>query len=67
METTSATLIASIATTSTSYSDTSVVIRTNYFYRVTATNASATSTLSNQRMSNSNSGRIIRLGGMRLR
>jgi fibronectin type 3 domain-containing protein len=65
--TTSATLIASIATTSTSYSDTSVVLRTTYYYRVTATNASATSSLSNQRVSNANSGRIIRLGGVRLR
>lgn len=64
--TTSATLIASIATTSTSYSDTSAARGTVYFYRVTATNSTATSSLSNQRASGSNSGRIIRLGGMRL-
>ena len=66
-ETSEATLIASIATTSTTYSDTSAVHGTNYYYRATATNSTATSSLSNQRSSGSNSGRIIRLGGMRLR
>jgi hypothetical protein len=66
-DTANATLIASIATTSTSYSDTSAVHGTVYYYRVTATNSTATSSLSNQKSSGSNSGRIIRLGGMRLR
>jgi fibronectin type 3 domain-containing protein len=66
--TTSATVIASFATsTGTSYSDTSAVHGTTYYYRVTATNGTATSSLSNQRASGSNSGRIIRLGGLRLR
>jgi fibronectin type 3 domain-containing protein len=65
--TSSAMLIASIATTSTSYSDTSVVHGTVYYYRVTATSDTATSSLSNQRASGSNSGRIIRLkGGVRM-
>ena len=62
---TSATLLTSFATsTGTSYSDTSAVHGTTYYYRVTATNATATSSLSNQRSSGSNSGRIIRLGGL---
>lgn len=62
--TTSAALLISIATTSTSYSDTSAVRGTIYFYRVTATNGTATSSLSNQKSSSSNSGRVIRLGGL---
>jgi hypothetical protein len=66
--TTTATLIASFATSSgTSYSDSSAVHGTVYYYRVTATNSSATSSLSNQKSSGSNSGRIIRLkGGVRI-
>lgn len=63
--TTSATLITSFATsTGTTYSDTSAVRGTNYYYSVTATNASATSSLSNQKLSTTNSGRVIRLGGL---
>jgi hypothetical protein len=65
--TTSATLIASFATSSgTSYSDSSALHGSIYYYRVTATNGTATSSLSNQKSSGSNSGRIIRLAGMRL-
>ena len=66
-ETSEATLIASIATTSTSYSDSSAVHGTVYYYRATATNSTATSSLSNQKSSGSNNGRIIRLKGVRLR
>lgn len=40
---------------------------TNYFYRVVAVNANGTSTYSNERLSGSNSGRVIRLGGLRLK
>ena len=65
---TSATLLTSFATsTGTSYSDTSAVHGTTYYYRVTATNATATSSLSNERSSGSNTGRVIRLKGVRLR
>ncbi|OGG60690.1 hypothetical protein A2765_03830 [Candidatus Kaiserbacteria bacterium RIFCSPHIGHO2_01_FULL_56_24] len=62
--TSSATLITSFATsTGTTYSDTSASHGTVYYYRVTATNATATSSLSNQKSSSSNSGRVIRLTG----
>jgi len=64
---TATTLLASIATTSTTYSDTSAVHGTVYYYRVTASTASATSTYSNERSSGPNSGRVIRLKGVRLR
>jgi hypothetical protein len=60
-------LLASISTTTTTYSDTSTVHGTVYYYRVTATNSTATSTLSNQRSSGKNNGRIIRMRGVRLR
>ena len=64
-ETSSATLITSFATsTGTTYSDTTASHGTIYYYSVTATNQAATSTLSNQRSSGPNSGRVIRLGGM---
>jgi hypothetical protein len=66
--TSSATLIASIATTSTSYTDSTAVHGIAYYYGVTAVNAEGESDFSNQRASGSNSGRIIRLkGAVRLR
>jgi hypothetical protein len=66
--TTSATLIASFATsTGTTYADTSAVRGISYYYRVTASNSTATSSLSNQMHSGTNSGRVIRLGGNRTR
>lgn len=65
--TTSAALIASISAAGTTYSDTSAAHGTTYYYRVSATNSTATSSLSNQRSSNANNGRIVRMKGVRLR
>ncbi|WP_367238419.1 fibronectin type III domain-containing protein [Hyphomicrobium sp.] len=59
-------LATETSTTTATHSDTSAVHGTVYYYRVTAVNAAGESDYSNQRASGSNSGRIIRLGGMRL-
>lgn len=58
-----ATFVASIATTSTAYSDTGATHGTNYYYGVTATNSEGEGALSNLVFTSPNSGRVIRLGG----
>ncbi|KAB2937998.1 MAG: hypothetical protein K8F92_15550 [Hyphomicrobium sp.] len=67
-------LATETSTTTATYSDTSAVHGTVYYYRGTAVNAAGESGYSNQKASSSNSGRIIRLegsarllGGIRLR
>lgn len=55
------------STTTATYTDSTAVHGTVYYYRVTAVNAAGESGYSNQKASGSNSGRIIRLGGLRLR
>lgn len=65
IETADATLLTSFSTSSgTTYSDTSVSRGSTYYYGITASNDIATSSLSNIRSSSSNSGRVIRLGGL---
>lgn len=58
-----ATFVASIATTSTTYSDTGATHGTNYYYGITATNSEGEGALSNLVFTGPNSGRVIRLGG----
>jgi fibronectin type 3 domain-containing protein len=64
----STSLFAVTTSTSTAtYTDSTTVRGTNYYYRVVAVNSVGTSTYSNEKYSGSNSGRIIRMRGMRLR